>query len=222
MDIRSFVPSTPDLANIIGSTTGTERAYMNNNGFNEWHDNPGHGQAYYGISGEMSFAVEYAGIGMLTGVAQCSGTAGENDAYTASPSVYNSLPEGNGQNCWCSVDGFTPNGETKQNVHSGWVFHSTIGSYASCPDVCANTCSNYLMSDNSVRSALFDSIVPSAASCQANTINITWNGTDSTAINQNNAGTCQYDGDINTPAWATHVPGKTFLGWQFSTTAPQD
>jgi hypothetical protein len=56
--------------------------------------------------------------------------------------------------------------------------------------------------------------------CQANTINITWYGASSSAINANNAGTATYDGDIRTPQSANTVSGKRFVGWKFTATQP--
>ena len=51
--------------------------------------------------------------------------------------------------------------------------------------------------------------------CEANTINITWSDADQADIDANNAGACEYDGDIRTPVKAIKKPGKTFKGWKF-------
>lgn len=50
----------------------------------------------------------------------------------------------------------------------------------------------------------------------SNIITIIWTGTTQAEIDANNAGTAVYGGNINTPRSATHVPGKTFIGWRFS------
>ena len=226
----TFVPSTPDLANIIGSTVASDYAWIGydaNSNFNQMNNL--HNAAYYEFSGTERgvFGVDYAGVGRITGYAICSNIAGDdNGGSWSNPTTYpDSVPGGTGEYCYCNIDGFIPDGGTKQNVPSSWVFYRYF-TYGGCTggNGCTMWCARGLALNDSLnfRAAIFGTIQSGAASCQANTINITWNGTDSTAINQNNAGTCQYDGDINTPAWATHVPGKTFLGWQFSTTAPQD
>jgi hypothetical protein len=63
-----------DIGATIGEEAGSNSAYINNTGsFSEMnYDGKGSkGQEYYGISDKMSFAVDYAGKGILTGRASC-------------------------------------------------------------------------------------------------------------------------------------------------------
>ena len=63
-----------DIGATIGEDAGTDSAYINNNGsFSEknWDGTGPKGQEYYGISDKNSFAVDYAGKGLLTGRASC-------------------------------------------------------------------------------------------------------------------------------------------------------
>ena len=54
------------------------------------------------------------------------------------------------------------------------------------------------------------------ATCEANTITITWSNADANDISANNAGTATYGSDVRTPVKAQTIKGKTFKGWRFS------
>jgi hypothetical protein len=66
------------------------------------------------------------------------------------------------------------------------------------------------------RAALFGSVQPSLAMCEANVININWSDASQTDIDANNAGTATYGSDVRTPVKAQTIKGKTFKGWRFS------
>ncbi len=217
----------------IGETIGTDKVNSsyaqidNNNEFYE--DSASHGQEYYGISGPMSFAVDYAGKGLLTGHGRCSTQAGvHNFDYNTNTmkeiTIVNTLTDETGAEgatyCYCQVDGFTPTGGDKVMVTSApWVFNTVynyVGSDSAhdCASNCANTCASSLCTDAvgalAFRAALVGNIPALPATCEANTINIDWNpdnGGDHT-INQ-----CTYDGSITVPADPVK-PGYTFMGWK--------
>ncbi len=212
----------------IGETIGTDKvnssyARINNNGTFQESD-ASHGQEYYGISGPMSFAVDYAGKGLLTGHGRCSTQSGvrdfDRDTETLKEiTIVNTLTDETGMEgatyCYCQVDGFTPTGGTKTIVTSApWVFYGVNGSADICANYCAHDCAYNLRLDfvNSLayRAAVMNSLPAMPATCAANTINIDWNPDNNGAhtINQ-----CTYDGSITVPADPVK-PGYTFTGWK--------
>lgn len=54
---------------------------------------------------------------------------------------------------------------------------------------------------------------PSSVECPPNKITITWQDAEQQTIDDADAGWCEYNGEIRTPADAPHKPGKHFLGW---------
>ena len=151
-----FVKPGLNLAETIGEDAGSNSAYIKNDGtFSEMnYDGKGSkGQEYYGISGPMSFAVDYAGKGILTGHGRCSTQAGTHNNYTwTNPTIVNNLTDETGQSgaqyCYCQVDGFTSVGGTKAIVTSApWVFDFDDGSADGCADLCASNCASRLRSD---------------------------------------------------------------------------
>ncbi len=218
-----------DIGETIGEDKGANSAYINNTGsFGEMNfDGKGSkGQEYYGISGKNSFAVDYAGKGILTGHGRCSTQAGVGIWTGASTpedvTVVNTLADETGQEgaqyCYCQVDGFTPTGGDKVMVTSApWVFDSDGDSADVCANACASNCAIVLRNDGvnvealAFRAAVMNSLPASPATCAANTINIDWNpdnGGEHT-INQ-----CTYEGSIELPTPDPVKPGYTFTGWK--------
>ena len=219
-----------DIGATIGEEAGSNSAYISNNGFfgEMNYDNKGSkGQEYYGISGPMSFAVDYAGKGMITGHGRCSTQEGYGiwTDYKGRPNnpedetVINTLADETGMEgakyCYCQVDGFTPTGSDKVMVTSApWVFSGDRGSADGCASNCTYTCVRPLrdvdVSSLAFRAAVMNSLPVSSATCAANTINIDWNPDNNGAhtINQ-----CTYEGSITVPADPVK-PGYTFTGWK--------
>ena len=216
-----------DIGETIGEEAGTNSAQIDNTGsFSEmnYDDKGSKGQEYYGISGPMSFAVDYAGKGMLTGHGRCSTQAGvrEFDWGTQTGgeiTIVNNLADETGTEgakyCYCQVDGFTPTGGDKVMVTSApWVFTDDRGSAAECASGCAGSCANGMQNGHvyvlAFRAAVMNSLPVSPATCAANTINIDWNPDNNGAhtINQ-----CTYEGAIEVPADPVK-PGYTFTGWK--------
>ena len=226
-----------NVANTIGNKDAINSANISNSGSFTNMDFSGesHDAAYYGLStsNHNSFAVNYGSAGMIYGHGRCSTTPGTfdydagTDQLNAPITTFSSLTDETGQEgaqyCYCNVDGYTPAGGTMQSVSSAWVFRQKYSNASGCADYCANGCAGDLhismLAVLPFRGALFGSVAPGLASCEANTITINWDGASATEINANNAGTATYGSDIRTPRSATPVPGKTFTGWRFS--APQ-
>ncbi len=170
----------------------------------------------------MTFSVDYGSAGVITGHAQCSSQSGIgvwNGASTSDEiTTRASLPDSSGQYCYCTLDGYTPDGGTIQSLSAPWVFDYGIGDAGSCAVYCAHFCADRLWDADAnrlvFRSAVFGSL-GALATCSANTISINWTGATPEAVSANNAGTCTYGGDIRTPQSVTPVPGKTFKGWTF-------
>ncbi len=219
-----------DIGETIGEEAGSNSAYIKNDGsFSEMnYDGKGSkGQEYYGISGPMSFAVDYAGKGILTGHGRCSTQPGDNNNGTLTdPTIVNNLTDETGtegaQYCYCQVDGFTPTGGDKVIVTSApWVFANDfgygghLGSAGGCAPDCASSCAYNLRFDHvdglAFRAAAVGNIPASPATCAANTINIDWNpdnGGEHT-VNQ-----CTYEGAVTLPTPDPVKPGYTFTGWK--------
>ena len=216
-----------DIGETIGEEAGSDSAYIINDGsFREmdFNGNGNKGQEYYGISDKNSFAVDYAGKGILTGHGRCSTQAGvrEFDSSTNTAgeiTIVNTLTDETGQEgaqyCYCQVDGFTPTGGDKVIVTSApWVFFNNSWSADDCAANCAFYCAYFLRIDEvsalAFRGAVVGNIPASPATCAANTINIDWNPDNNGAhtINQ-----CTYEGAIEVPADPVK-PGYTFTGWK--------
>ena len=208
-----------DIGETIGKEKGANYACIENDGsFGEKnYDGKGSkGQEYYGISGPMSFAVDYTGKGILTGHGRCSTHVGDNNNYKwTDPTIVNSLTDETGAEgagyCYCQVDGFTPTGGDKVMVTSApWVFYIFNGSADDCASGCADYCAYGLQFDGGFRAAAVGNIPASPATCAANTINIDWNPDNNGAhtINQ-----CTYEGSIIVPSDPVK-PGYTFTGWK--------
>lgn len=207
----------------IGSVAGTANAYINNSG------SATGSTSTYGISDNNSFAVDYGSRGVLIGHARCSKTPGyknpsnPNSAYYDNPTSFNTLADetdesNGGQYCYCSVDGYTPNGGTLQNVASAWVYYSNQISSSGCASNCANNCVYGLKDTGSTlvyRSALLGSVgTYGPSTCAANTINVNWQNAEGGTHASN---TCVYDGTLTTPTTAPTKYGHVFTGWTFQT-----
>ena len=222
-----YPQGTPNLTEIIGNTAGTAYGYIDHSGT---YDN-GDGstsQATYGISAPDTFGVDYGtGKGRITGRGLCSTQVGDNQDYTWTNPTTNATmtPEFGTEGatyCYCAIDSYTSPSGASQSLSAPWVFHYEAGSAPSCASGCALGCASPLWYDydNSTlpfRAAVFNSVTPSAPSCDANEISITWADADAADITANNAGTVTYGGDIRTPKKAVHKPGKIFTGWTFNT-----
>ncbi len=207
----------------IGKDAGSNSAYIRNDGsFAEGDFGGGtKGQEYYGISDKNSFAVDYAGKGMLTGHGRCSTQAGTHNNYTwTDPTIVNTLTDETGAEgaryCYCQVDGFTPTGGDKVMVASApWVFDDVYGSADYCASGCANLCAGGLrlvaMDTFAFRVAVMNSLPALPATCAANTINIDWNPDNGGEHIKN---MCTYEGSIELPTPDPVKPGYTFTGWK--------
>ena len=216
-----------DIGETIGEEAGTNSARIDNTGsFSEMNfdDKGSKGQEYYGISGPMSFAVDYAGKGILTGHGRCSTQPGvrEFDYSTNTAgeiTIVDNLADETGtagaEYCYCQVDGFTPTGGDKVIVTSApWVFDSGLGWADDCAYGCAGRCAHNLRTDYvddlAFRAAVMNNLPALPATCAANTINIDWNPDNNGEHIKN---MCTYEGSITVPADPVK-PGYTFMGWK--------
>ncbi len=139
------------------------------------------GDSYTEDASTMTFSVDYGDLGSITGRAQCSSQSGIGIFNGASTSdkitISASLPDSSGQNCYCTLDGYTPDGGATQSLSAPWVFFEGGGDADFCADYCARRCAAYLWIDYSdylpFRSAVFNAvetpiiITPSTISCDA-------------------------------------------------------
>ena len=208
-----------NLTSIIGTGAGASSAHINNGQFGEY--SAAHGQSYYGITDNNTWATDYGTNGMLIGQARCS-TQSDSSGITTFASLVDETGQEGAMYCYCNVTGYTPNGGTMQAVSSPWVFRGGYGgSAATCAGGCAHFCATSMQFSNSLeyRAALLGSVTgfqSGPASCEANVININWNDVDPATAGQNNENTATYGSDVRTPVKAQTKKGKTFKGWRFS------
>ncbi|MBR2510625.1 MAG: InlB B-repeat-containing protein [Alphaproteobacteria bacterium] len=213
-----------NLIEEIGDVSGvnSSHAYIDNVGY--FVSSSVDGKEYYGISDNMSFAVDYAGKGLLTGRGRCSTSAG-NYIYDSVAGIYteitvvDNLIDETGmdgaQYCYCQLDGYkSTDGELTLIETAPWLYR---GSMSGCANNCASRCASGLRGiDGDVRFHIWwisvfnalGSITP--ATCEANTINIDWDPDNGGAHIQN---MCTYDGAITLPDDPSR-PGYTFTGWK--------
>ena len=173
----------------------------------------------------MAFAVDYGNKGIIKGHGRCSTRAGADNTWTDTYNVIDSnftstLPDSSGQYCYCQLDSYTPVSSGSIALSAPWVFDYDDDVYDDCADYCADRCARHLRnvySDNlAFRAAVFGSLQPSLAMCEANVININWNDVDPATAGQNNENTAVYGEDVRTPVKAATKKGQTFKGWRFS------
>jgi len=145
-----------------------------------------------------------APYGHVTGIAVCNTTSG---SYGTAYPQYNFEQGTTGEYCWCKMTA---------PARSAWVYYPVEGAPSDCASYCAYYCALHVLYVADFRSAMFGSVTPEPASCDANVITINWSGASQSDIDANNAGTVTFGGDINTPRAATIIPGKIFRGWKFS------
>ena len=111
-----------DLMTLIGTVTGND---------------------YTSGSGN-TFSVDYGNKGTITGKAQCSTQEGTDDPTWSNPTISSTLPDSEGQYCYCMLDGYIPDGGTLQNLSSPWVFYENFPDFfpgmSMCPSSCATNC----------------------------------------------------------------------------------
>ncbi len=160
--------------------------------------------------------------GMITDV--MSGNKSGSEMYKALFGVFMTEPNANyatdstGQYCYCQMDGFMPNGGTREIVTSApWVFNYDDGSADLCASNCANYCASDLydvdVNDLAFRGAVVGALdlVETGGICAANTINIDWNPDNGGDHIKN---MCTYEGSIELPTPDPVKPGYTFTGWK--------
>ena len=134
------------------------------------------------------------------------------------------LGEEGGTHCYCSITGvwFKDAGYWKVAT-SKWAYAGAVTSLGNCAKECKNLVGGTTYADLAFVHALFNTVTGyNPAGCTPNTITINWGGTTAAEINANQAGTAMYGGDVRTPRSATPVPGKIFMGWEFTSSPNQN
>ena len=187
------------------------------------------------IGGEMSLEEFLTGLEPLAGpvkteytkntfIEYATGKISEVELFKRAAAIFNTIPnartDSTGRYCYCQMDGFMPNGGTKEIVTSApWVHNHNDVSADGCADSCANGCANNLRNDNAMplamRAAAVGAVeaVETGGICAANTINIKWDPANKGAVIENQ---CTYEGAITVPADPVK-PGYTFMGWKLKT-----
>ena len=132
------------------------------------------GDSYTEDASTMTFSLDYGSAGSITGRAQCSsqsgigmwnGASGADEVTTIA-----TLPDSKGKYCYCTLDGYTPDGGGTQVLSAPWVFNYDHGDADDCAGYCANGCAVYLWNADPYylvfRSAVFGSLLTSTISCK--------------------------------------------------------
>ncbi len=216
---------TLDLSDVIGTTPGITHAYADNEGI--FVDSSTLGSAHYGITGDNVFAVDYGDVGMITGRGRCSSVSGtgiwngaqSSDQITFQSSLINETGNNAAPYCYCQLNSYKSAGGTRKNIAAPWMFAHMYESGAECASSCAGQCARFMQGGFqdmlNFRAATFNSVAGGLGSCEANVISITWTDATPESVAANNAGTCEYSGDIRTPVTPVKKPGKRFKGWKF-------
>lgn len=221
---NGYHTETFDLVTIIGDVGASDYGYICPNDYFQRN------ASTYGLTESGTFAVTYNDDrGTIKGHAQCSsqvetGSIPYAPDYTAPSTTYATLPDSTGKYCYCKVDSYTPVGGAEMSFSSRWVFYYGWGNATECSSYCGSDCAKLYDTRTGYlawRAVVLGAVDTGAATCEANTISITWGGTSQNDIDANNAGTCTYGGEIRTPVAAAVIPGKTFVGWKFVKT-PQE
>ena len=103
--------------------------------------------------------------GTAKGIGQCSSRSAtnswvgtDNDYVLQSNGTTSTLPDAEGEYCWCKMTGWTPNGGTETPMSSLWVFNLKYGSASACAGYCAIRCGITVRNSSGLRSALFGSV----------------------------------------------------------------
>ena len=201
-----------DLTSLIGvSEAGVDNGYKSNS---DSEYSPNYNESKYGITQNGEFVVDYGTKGIIKGHAQCS----SQDRTTTT-----TLPDSAGYYCYCQLDSYTPVSSGSIALSAPWVYHYEYDDDDDCELGCAQSCAQYMLGTASYylafRAAMLGSVTSGGsgtATCEANTITITWSNADANDISANNAGTATYGSDVRTPVKAQTIKGKTFKGWRFS------
>ncbi|MBQ7409488.1 MAG: hypothetical protein IJV03_02900, partial [Alphaproteobacteria bacterium] len=223
--VKAAVPA-PNLTSLIG-VSEEANGYTSNDSTGEEYDTNNMSNTII-ANDPMAFAVDYGNKGIIKGHGRCSTRAGADNTWGGNPYTYNvidsnftsTLPDSSGQYCYCQLDSYTPLNGSAIALFAPWVFNNDTDDADGCPLYCAGYCADNLQDDDTTylafRAAVFGSVQPSPAMCEANVININWYNADAEDISANNAGTATYGSDVRTPVKAQTIKGKTFKGWRFS------
>ena len=116
---------------------------------------------------------------------------------------------------------YTPWVMTKSFPYDAEDRESLAAAAESCSAECPSYCLQAFMGNEDVnrydyrRAMLEDAAQYPMTECRANRITITWDGASADDISVNDAGYCEYGGNIRTPRAAQEIPGKIFKGWRF-------
>ena len=172
----------PDLNTTIGTVAGGS-SNSNKYGFITNDGNNTYKNTTYGLTENGTFALEYANNkGMIKGRAQCSSQGVSNPWYNdanytfSEGNIVSTLPNSTGQNCYCTLDEYTPVDGAPMSLSGPWVFGYSYSSASSCARGCVTGCADYLGYTGSdslaFRTAIFGSLPSGAATCVITDITI--------------------------------------------------
>ena len=147
--------NTLELSNLVGDTEATNVTTISNNGTDLYEN-----AATYGLTSSdiNRFVVDYGNNGKITGRGICSTTPGNTvddegtivyiatgnpDDVVVSSAITSAF--GTGAHCWCKIDGYIPDGGTRQDLTSLYISESDYELWAdedeSAVELCAENCS---------------------------------------------------------------------------------
>ena len=178
------------------------------------------GQAYYGITANNSFAVDYLHKGVLTGQAVCSSHIGTNNNYSWSdPTIVrdSSTLSTTGGNCYCKSEKWKAEGEEEfKDLTSYWVFQLDAGN--NCGATCASECASAMLYTTAFRSVAFDMLDSFGSRCDFNNYNVTYNCGEGSGTPQPLTAKATYTKSFTPAANTCTKQGYEFKGWLVSNT----
>ena len=154
-------------------------------------------------------------------------TINNNDDGWNNPTTFANLTDERTQTagakyCYCALTGYKELGSNTSTyedvlsnnsftaITSSWVFVEETGDSGQCGEVCTERCAEGpTYGDRDLFRAMFATVAPSLASCEANTINITWYNEGS--VHDEN--TCTYAESVTLPETDPQRTGYNFTGW---------
>ena len=205
-----------NLANELSNVNNVESLVgaINSNGtYEEWSNLP---QSESGLNQPNTWITKFDGVGSVYGMGRCSktqGTKGLSSGETwANVTKFDTLTDETGQNgaqyCYCNITGYKPADGNLQSLSSLWFFYQDADNADDCGSACSILCADGILWPV-IRNEILNSVQPIQASCEANTINITWYNEGS--VHDEN--TCTYAESVTLPETDPQRTGYNFTGW---------
>ena len=166
----NITDSVPYLERIFGPRYAKVAAATDSNGtaiishtppYSSWKYYSFVDSTLYGIDGDpMAFAIDYDDGGVLFGHGKCGANYG---------GTYTDANIGTGNVCFCRLDGYKPNGGTKQTLNSAYWVGTPYNYTYNCENKCAAQCTKSFFSTGTSygpTQVMYQKLNPALATCE--------------------------------------------------------